>query len=424
MELASIRLDIAELEAGSSRLDRGMLEPLDQFSQQLVGAGRYGEAHQVLDQAVQIIRVNEGLYSPTQFPYVLRRIENYGNEGDWRHAREMMEHMDWLLHRGENAIDTSLMDAMLKLVDIHLWGVANDHVSMQSFHFRSAQRLNGIAIRVATAAWGEDDPRFPALVYKQVVQQYLQTVAVEMGGGTGIGLRRFSNTGLARSRREARTGYYYSGLRLLDRNRRVYLNQPEPNLEGMAMAEMYIADWQVLFGNSEAAAFSYARSNALLLEVGIEQQEINRFFAHPKLIPALDFVDSWDSALVLIDEPTSANSLEESVSSFNFQQWSSQFPHYLAPFDFDADPLSAPEDDYAMFAFNLTGLEEIGRWYKGRLTKEVSSPQNVELVTQRFNQPMDWLELENAIQDFRFRPKLIDGVPQSVNATLLYQLAQ
>ena len=77
-----------------------------------------------------------------------------------------------------------------------------------------------------------------------------------------------------------------------------------------------------------------------------------------------------------------------------------------------------------MFAFNLTGLEEIGRWYKGRLTKEVSSPQNVELVTQRFNQPMDWLELENAIQDFRFRPKLIDGVPQSVNATLLYQLAQ
>ena len=190
------------------------------------------------------------------------------------------------------------------------------------------------------------------------------------------------------------------------------------------MAEMYIADWHVLFGNSEAATFSYARSNALLLEAGLEQQIINRFFAHPKLIPALDFVDNWDSALALIDESTSANSLEESVSSFNFQQWSSQFPHYLAPVDFGADQLSTPEDNYALFTFRLTGLEEIGRWYNGRLKKEVSSPQNVELVTQRFNQPMDWLELENAIQDFRFRPKLIDGVPQSVNATLLYQLAE
>ncbi|MDP6414858.1 MAG: hypothetical protein QGG54_07510, partial [Gammaproteobacteria bacterium] len=106
MELARIRLDIAELEAGSSRLDRGMLEPLDQFSQQLIETGRYSEAHQVLDQAVQIIRVNEGLYSPTQFPYVLRRIENYGNQGDWNHARKMMEHVNWLLNRGENTIDT------------------------------------------------------------------------------------------------------------------------------------------------------------------------------------------------------------------------------------------------------------------------------------------------------------------------------
>ena len=423
MELARIRLDIAELEAGSSRLDRGMLEPLDQFSQQLIETGRYSEAHQVLDQAVQIIRVNEGLYSPTQFPYVLRRIENYGNQGDWNHARKMMEHVNWLLNRGENTIDTSLMDSILNLVDIHLWGIANDHVSMQSFHFRNAQRLNDIAIRAATAAWGENDPRLPALVYKQVVQQYLQTVAVEVGGGTGIGLRRYSNSGMARSRKDARTRYYYSGLRLLNWNRRVYLNQSEPSLEGMAMAEMYIADWHVLFGNSEAATFSYARSNALLLEAGLEQQIINRFFAHPKLIPALDFVDNWDSALALIDESTSANSLEESVSSFNFQQWSSQFPHYLAPVDFGADQLSTPEDNYALFTFRLTGLEEIGRWYNGRLKKEVSSPQNVELVTQRFNQPMDWLELENAIQDFRFRPKLIDGVPQSVTATLLYQLA-
>ncbi|HAJ77054.1 MAG TPA: hypothetical protein DCM64_11450 [Gammaproteobacteria bacterium] len=423
LELARIRGDIAQLEAGSSRLDRGMLELLDQFSQQLMETGRYSEAHQVLDQAVQIIRVNEGLYSPAQFPYVLRRIETYGNQGDWRHAREMMEHMDWLLIRGENTIDTALMDSILNLVDIHLWGVANDSISMQSFHFRAAQRLNSIAIRAATAAWGEDDQRLPALIYKQLVQQYLQTVAVEVGGGTGIGLRRYSNSGLARSRSDARAGYYYSGLRLLSRIQRVYSDQPEPNSEGMAIAEVYLADWHVLFGNSEAATFSYARSNTLLLEAGIEQREINRFFAHPKLIPALDFVDSLDSGLESIDDPISSNSLEEGVSSFNFQQWSSQFPHYLAPVDFDVNQFSMPEEGFAMFTFSLTGLEEIGRWYRGRWKNEVSSPQNVELVTQRFNQPMDWLELENAIQDFRFRPKLIDGVPQSVTATLLYQLA-
>lgn len=424
LELQRIRETLANLELSSSRLDRRMLEPLGQFGQQLMDAGRFDEAHQVLDQAVQIVRVSEGLYSQNQFPYLLSRIENYGNQGDWAHASDLIEHLEWLLRRGENFINVELMDSILRLVDIHLWGVANDSPFLQSSHFRGARRLNELAIRAAIRAWGPTDTRLPEIFYKQVVQEYLQAVAVEAGGKTGIALRTFSEGGYARTRRETRISYYYFGLRNLNGIRQIYSNQQEPDLVGMAMAEMYIADWQVLFGNPDAAAQAYARSYELLRAAGIAAGAINRFHAHPKMIPALNFITDWDSALASLDQPITIDQEAVDTANFNFQQWSAQFPHYEAPVDLGSSELTATDEDFAMFSFNLAGLEEASRWYRGRLKKEISSPQDLELVSENFNQQVDWMELENAIMDFRFRPKLVDGVPQPVNATLVYYLAE
>jgi len=54
----------------------------------------------------------------------------------------------------------------------------------------------------------------------------------------------------------------------------------------------------------------------------------------------------------------------------------------------------------------------------------VSSPQNLELLSQNFNKQIDWVDLEDTIMSFRFRPKLVDGIPQPATSTLIYQLAR
>ena len=81
------------------------------------------------------------------------------------------------------------------------------------------------------------------------------------------------------------------------------------------------------------------------------------------------------------------------------------------------------EREYAIFSFNLLGLEQARRWYRGRLKKNVSSPRNLELINREITRSIDWLELTESIRDLHYRPKLVNGEAQTVSATLYFQLA-
>ena len=415
--------NIHALEDEYGRLDRRMLESLDQFSVTLITNERFTEAHDILDQAIQIVRVSEGLYSPTQFPLLVRRIENYVNRGDWDSAKETMEHLDWLLKRGENTINESLIAALLDLIDIHLWGVADDLLANQSYHFRRAERLTDLASRVALFNYEAGDGRVPGIMYKKVVQLYLQSVAVEAGGATGIALRNYSNTGYAISRRDARNGLYYGGLRTLVGIRDFYLKPTTLDLEGAGLAYFYIGDWEILFGNRGAAEQAYKEGYNLLLEVGYSDEFINQYTVRPQILPLAEFHGSLEDALNATLNSSLMFGVEDNKVNFTFKQWSKKFSRTITPVNYGAKETGLEDIDYAKFSFNLFGLDQIGRWYRSRYKNNVSSPQNLELISRKIGSDIDWFELTESIKDFHFRPKFINGNPQPVTATLHYQLA-
>ena len=142
-----------------------------------------------------------------------------------------------------------------------------------------------------------------------------------------------------------------------------------------------------------------------------------------RLLPAFNFISSWEQALAGLDARDQPSSSDEEVSSFSFRQWSAQFPYSEAPVGYGADGPLETDDEYAIFSFNLVGLEEGGRWYRGRFKEGISSPRDLELLTINFREPVNRMELENSILNLNFRPKLEDGAPQSANATLFYQFA-
>ena len=413
--------NLHQLESEYGRLDRRMLEPLDQFSRSLIENERFTEAHDILDQAIQIIRISEGLYSHSQFPFLIRHIENYVNRGDWVSAREEMQHLDWLIKRGDNEINEELVETTLDLIDIHLWGVADDFVANQSDHFRKAENLTNFVGRVAQFNYEPGDVRIPAIMYKKVVQMYLQAVAVEAWGQTGLSLRSYSNTGYAISRSDARTSLYYSGLRSLTAIRDFYMQRENPDLEGAAIAYFYLGDWEVLFDNPDAAGRAYEQGHNLLTAVG-KSEEINLYTSQPQMLPLTEFHGSLETALAARQNAMNVDG-EGSSTSFTFKQWSSQFPKTIAPIDYDAREAGLEEVEYAIFSFNLLGLKQVRHWYRGRLKKNVSSPQNLELINREITRSVDWLELTESIRDLHYRPKLINGEAQTVSATLYFQLA-
>lgn len=422
LDVTALQLD--QLQISMGRLDPRLLEPLEVYSDQLSDAGQYQQALDILDQALQITRISEGLYDGSQFSLLIKKIEILGKRNDWRDAQEWMDHLSWLLTRSENAINEELIDSFMRLSELHLSSVAQNQPAMQGYHFSEAARANQLAIQVAMSLWGRYDLRLPPLLYRKALQHYLQVRAINAGGKTSLSLRKVPGTEFVRPRGDARMSQFFTGLSLLSEIRNIYLNQQEPDLQAIALSELYIADWNVMFVNPQAAEISYRSSFDGLLRAGIDRQEINRFFAVPAILPALSLVTSWEQLVSQNNTTSLSVSADGEGVRFNYQEWSRTFPFVRTPLAGDLMNSTADyEENAALFSFSLLGLEEVARWYQGRRKKSISAPSDLELLNTGTARSFDREVVEDMIGDFRFRPKLLNGIPQTVNATLQYQFA-
>mgnify|MGYP007000228011 len=91
--------------------------------------------------------------------------------------------------------------------------------------------------------------RLIPVLYTLIKHYHLQALAVENGGRTGYELRQIvPGTDWVREREDMRRYFHLTGLRLLDQIRSIHLAAKPIDLEGAAMANLYTADWHMLFG--------------------------------------------------------------------------------------------------------------------------------------------------------------------------------
>ncbi len=424
-QLLQSRQLLEQLEGTYGRLDPRLLESLEQLGNRLSELGEYDDANEVLDQAIQITRVSQGLFTRSQLPLQFSKIDNLVDARDWRRANRLMEYVVSLLNRRENIVDEEFIQASLRLADLHLRGVVEDGTVRQSTHIKYAARLTERALNLAVSAWGPNDLRLPAIIYKRVVQLHLQSRAVEVGGSIGIGLRAFSPTGIARPRSDVLLEYYFNGLSRLGQIRNIYSNQETLKPEAIAFADVYIGDWQVLFSNQDGAERSYLSAYNGFRTANIDRQEINQFFHSPKLLPAISFHSDWEEA----NAPSNIDAGEEvntqDVVNLSVIPWSVNFSHVSSPFEFDTStPRHAGFREMAEYSLILAGLEKVYRWHRGRYITSISTAQELRPVRARSLDPEAQFELEARIKSIRFRPKLVDGVAQAVSAKLFYDTFQ
>lgn len=106
-----------------------------------------------------------------------------------------------------------------------------------------------------------------------------------------------------------------------------------------------------------------------------------------------------------------------------FQERSSNLPFANVTRGALAPEAAVAAQNSALFSFHLAGLEQTRIWNRGRLKTLVGTARNLEWLRRSFSQAVDVEALEEEILEIRFRPKLIDGIPQPVDATLHYELA-
>lgn len=424
-ELERSRQLLYSLETPTDHHNAQLAEPLMQVAENYMRLGQYAEAHQAIDRGMQVVRINEGLYTRSQLPFVRMKIENFSRWQDWESARGQMQHLFWLYRTKSPAIDAILIDDLRDLSAMHLRGVTRDAEEFQSYHLRRAVSANWLALAAGEQLYGPQDDRLVPVIYDLVKNYHLHVAAVQKGGAVAYELRQIApGSDWVRERADAQRFYYYTGLRLLRQIRGIYEQADPPNPEGLAMADLYLADWQTMFSRNSEALDNYQLAYQGLEEAGVNPGLMQSFFSKPALLPETQFYPTLSAAMTARIEgnpqPVQLASLAAAEMLY-FSEWSAQFPNVRKPVQLDGE--QEPESNFALFSFSLAGVTEITHWINGRRERDFASIQEVEIVQPQLDSEDEQEQLLKRLEYLRFRPRLDDGVPQEAATTLMYQLA-
>ena len=404
-------------------LDSRLVEPLEQLADELTLSGKFDEAHALLDRAMQIARVEDGLYTETQRPLLEKKIENFANRGDWDSARKGMEHLLWLYTNKSLRIDQLLIDDLLELSRMHLRAFAEDYSSWQGYHFRQSSSIRWLAIGVAESAWGRTDERLVPIIYEQLRQLHLQTVALRRGGSTSYSLRQVvPGSDIILGRSDVNKNFYLTGIGLVDNLISIYAGSEEPDLEAIAMAKVYLADWHILYNKPQVAIETYQQAYQELLATGVDATLANELFNQPIVIPDIEFYASVEAAVVPQRNRMVTIGEESSDAYLSFSEWSVALPNVRNPIPSNAT--EAAESNFALFSFSLAGVNEVSSWYSHRFSSTVNMIQQEELLEYHLEFSPEKGRLLEKLKSLTFRPRLVDGEPQPARGRLKYNLAK
>ncbi|MCY4296508.1 MAG: hypothetical protein OXE54_05970 [Gammaproteobacteria bacterium] len=448
-ELALYQADLHRFEADGVYHGPQLVEPLSRIADRYMDLNRFAEANATLDRAQQIVRIEEGLFTKSQLPFLHRKIENHVNSGNWREARKLQDHIIWFYLNKYSWPDQNMMRGMLELSQLHLRGITEDDEENRGYHYLRAAYSSRIALRVADNIWPRHEQRKAGLIYEQLRIMYLQASAINKGGSTGQSLRTsesrpLSSNGYLAERvvppESAVEQLRIGGQRYLGRIERIYAGEDKSeNAEALAMVRLYDADWRLLFDQKRQALEAYREAHEMLLGAGVPRDRVDELFATPALIPMPQFHDSVEKALAArerapIDAPAAFGE-GIPVKIFFDRERSGPPPPDGAPPALPARSLGLPAetlglnegDDWqvvALFSFHLPAAEDIETRAGWRRRNALGVAQDLQLIELE-DYPV-YREPEPLIRNLsrlRFRPGLTAGEPHAATGVISYLAA-
>jgi tetratricopeptide (TPR) repeat protein len=270
---------IAQIEHASTRYDRTLARPLTLLGDALAGQGNYAEALPMYEQARHIIRVNDGLHSPDQIDVVYREADTLAALGKVDEATDRQEYAFDLLMRNHRTYDEKLVPGVMRLASWY------EHTG----NTLAARNLYQSAVLIETRAHGDlasglipplqglvrtyRDERFPP---NENPDRDAANFDVT-GPSAGV-----YNTNATRTIVINRFGEGEQALAQI-----VRITQADSNATPLdvALAELDLADWYLLFDNNDRAITMYQHAREIMrTRAGLSEAEISTYFDGSKAL--------------------------------------------------------------------------------------------------------------------------------------------
>lgn len=273
----------------------------DQISQELVGMGlafrNLGQEENALDafnRSLHINRINHGLYDASQLPILELIIQSNTALADWQALDQNYHYLYWVTRRIYGSDDARLLPVIDRLGRWHLNAslLAKDQQPFD--HLITADLLFQDAVRIIEKNYGPDDARLIEPLYGLVMSNY--HIASHASAAVMYGDLHYSRVNSAfmdnaREEVQARLDLiddsYREGKKAMEKIVDIYAKNPVLPGDDHGTALILLGDWYLLFDRRKSAMEAYANAFTKLQESGMQEQDINDLFGHPRSLPAL-----------------------------------------------------------------------------------------------------------------------------------------
>ena len=267
---------IAEIERQTTRYDRSLAQPLMLLGDALSGQGKYAEALPAYEQARHVIRVNDGLHTPAQVEIVYREANTLAAMGEIAKANARQEYAYETLFRNHPRYDDALVPGILHLAAWY----------ERTFNIFAARGLYEYAALIVLRTHGESDPGLiPAL--KGLARTYREErfPVAQVPAEPDNSIEAVGPSGFPVNDRPITVNRFAEGERALVQIVRITQANPSAAPLDVALAELDLADWYLLFDNDERAITIYVHARQLMrLHAGLDEPQIDAYFKPPQAL--------------------------------------------------------------------------------------------------------------------------------------------
>jgi hypothetical protein len=424
----------------SGAYDTELIQPMSNLTEALISVEGYEEANALLEQQIQVLRINDGLYTPSQIELVKQQLDVLAFEKNWDQIFDRMSYLTLILERSDNMAVT---DRLAHLKELGNWSrllLARGPRIQEPIYLLQLQALEEMALELGKESMAPG-PELQQLIYERSLaelyialgivattdtsrelmsrsegihtpdhrrNQVLTTVSdieTEFGSRTSTVIERAHRTAMSRHQQMILSLADSSGTAGDEALEALAESDPEQ----AAMIHMFIGDSVLLRqqyelrmgshigpqrGSSAAgsAAGYYRTAWTLLLEAGHTEQALNDYFSCPALLPSGNFdgrltgipskctTDEQTGGLLLPDVAV----VRDGVPGLRYENLS------------ETGLISTPDGTMATLIFNI-GMNG----QADRIDITASLPDNVSSRIQG----------KTALETLQFRPALRDGRP-------------
>lgn len=292
-------LEDLEIEGGAWSVQ--IAQELAELGELLQAQGKYQESINVLERAVHINRVNNGLFSTNQVPLIAKVVDAHIALGQWNEADDRQQYAFYVQTRAYSISDPRMIDVFDNLAR---WNIATFYRGVDEDPsprlFQTYMLYRAASESVATH-FGTKDPRYLPLLHKVAgAADLMGRYALE---GTSIGTRmnpdlRMTSQFVGSSLQPQ--GRADTGVEALEAII-AYYNDPklpktDENLMGRARAQAELGDWYLLRDRRQAAMNTYEEAYEQLAASENSADLLSQVFGEIVFLPTFSAFDEQRKA--------------------------------------------------------------------------------------------------------------------------------